>query len=315
LVLSAVSVFLLSYEAVAEAEFLKEIRIASSNTISSTNLSTFYARDAKFFEKEGFDVKIIIVQTSPALAALATGSVDYTTLSTSAIEATLRGMPLRLIAVTMQHPVQGLVVRKEITQVADLKGKKLGISSYGGATYAAAVYVLRHYGLTPKDVTILATGDPTVRIAALKHRAIDAAIINAPLDIKVAKEGFKILLDVGTIYKLLSGGISTTLKKIGENPAEVKKVVRAVVLATRFLADPQNRDEAMKYYMGSGFKLDRDSAGDFYRRLVPSLSSSGMVERDKIQLVIDSAVERGLTDKPLDPETVVDFSFVKELGF
>ena len=40
-----------------------------------------------------------------------------------------------------------------------------------------------------------------------------------------------------------------------------------------------------------------------------------MVDRDKIKLVIDSAVERGLTDKLLDSETVVDFSFVKELGF
>ena len=40
-----------------------------------------------------------------------------------------------------------------------------------------------------------------------------------------------------------------------------------------------------------------------------------MVDRDKIQLVIDSAVERGLTDKPLDPDMVVDFTFAKELGF
>jgi hypothetical protein len=31
--------------------------------------------------------------------------------------------------------------------------------------------------------------------------------------------------------------------------------------------------------------------------------------------VIDSAVERGLTNKPPDADTVVDFSFAKELGF
>jgi hypothetical protein len=54
---------------------------------------------------------------------------------------------------------------------------------------------------------------------------------------------------------------------------------------------------------------------EFYRRLIPSLNPSGIVERDKIKLVIDSAIERGLTDKPLDPDAVIDFSIVKQLRF
>jgi hypothetical protein len=48
---------------------------------------------------------------------------------------------------------------------------------------------------------------------------------------------------------------------------------------------------------------------------VPSLNPSGIVDRDKIKLVIDSAVERGLTDKPLDPDAVSDFSIVRQLRF
>jgi hypothetical protein len=32
-------------------------------------------------------------------------------------------------------------------------------------------------------------------------------------------------------------------------------------------------------------------------------------------MVIDSALERGLTDKPLDPDAVVDFSITKALRF
>ncbi len=297
------------------AQPLKEIRIASSTTIGYTNLSTFYARDRKFFEKEGFDAKIIIVQSSAALAALVAGNVDYTTLSTTAIEAALRGMPLRVIAVTVQYPVQGLVVPKEVMQVADLKGRKIGVSSYGGTMYGTLVSVLKYYGVNPKDVTILAIGNPMARVVALKNRSVDATIMSMPEDMKVTALGdFKILLDVGPIDRLPSGGISTTLKKIRENPAEVQSVVRAVVGATRFLKDPKNRDEAMKYFTGDAFKLGRGPAEQFYRRLVPSLSAAGMVDKDKIKLVINSALERGLTDKPLEPDMVVDFSFVKQLG-
>jgi ABC-type nitrate/sulfonate/bicarbonate transport system substrate-binding protein len=297
----------------ATAQALKEIRIGSSN-ISFTNLSTFYARDRKFFEKEGLSPKIIIVKTEAALPAMATGQLDYTTLTTSTIEAALVGMPLRLVAVANQQPLWGLVVRQGITQVSDLKGNKLGVSSYGGAAYGAALAVLRAYGLDPKkDVTILATGDNTARIAALKHGSVDAALVAAPGDIKVAEEGYKILLDAGTIYKLPMGGVSTSLTKIQENPSEVRKMVSVVVKASKFISDPKNKEDVVNYLI-SFFKLDRGAAAEFYQRIVPSISSTGVVGRDKIKLVIDSAVERGLTNKPPDPDTVVDFSFAKEMG-
>lgn len=313
-VLSLIIIFL-TCSSLIEGQTPKEVLIGSS-TISFANLSTYYARDRGLFQKEGLAPKIIIVRTEAALAALANGDLDYTTLTTSSIEAALRGIPIRLIAVTSRQPVWGLVVQKDIKSVNDLKGKKVGISSYGGASYAAALYVLRHYGLEPKkDVTILATGSASARIAALKNRSIEAALVAAPGDIIATTVGdLKILLDIGTIYKLPMGGMSTTLKKIREDAAEVKKVVRAVVQGTRSLIDHQNKDQVIKY-IASLFSLDRSHAAELYQRMLPSFAPSGLVESDKIRLIIEGAVERGLTDKPLDPDKVVEFSFAREIGF
>src|SRR6266850_4164327 len=300
------------FSPLATAQPFKEIRIGSSN-ISYTNFSTFYARDRKFFEKEGLSPKIIVIKTEAALPAMATGQLDYTTLTTSTIEAALMGMPLRLVAVANQQPLWGVVVSKGITRVSDLKNKKLGVSSYGGAAYGAALAVLKAYGLEPKkDVTILATGDNMSRIAALKHGFVDAALIAAPGDIKVAEEGYPILLDAGTIYKLPMGGVSASLAKIQGNRDEVRKVVGAVVRASKSITDPQNKEDVVNY-IRTFFKLDRGAAVEFYQRIVPSLSSTGIVDRDKIKLVIDSAIERGLTDKPLDPDAVTDFSMARQL--
>ncbi len=294
------------------AQPLKEILIGSSN-ISYTNFSTFYARDRKFFEKEGLSPKIIVVKTEAALPAMATGQLDYTTLTTSTIEAAMMGMPLRLVAVTNQQPLWGVVARKGMTRVSELKNKKLGVSSYGGAAYGAALAVLKAYGLEPKkDVTVLATGDNMSRIAALKYGSVDAALIAAPGDIKIAEEGYPILLDAGTIYKLPMGGVSASLAKIQGNRDEVRKVVGAVVRASKFIADPQNKEDVVNY-IKNFFKLDRGAAVEFYQRMVPSLSSTGVLDRDKIKLVIDSAIERGLTDKPFDPDAVTDFSIVRQL--
>ena len=298
----------------AAAQPLKEIRIGSSD-ITVSNLCTFYARDRKFFEAEGIDVKIVIVKTEAALAALTVGDLEYSTLSTSSIEATLKGMPLRLIAVTNRQPLLGLVVRKGINSVSELRGKKLSISSFGGAIYGAAVYLLKSHGLRPKeDVVILAGGSNSARAAALKQGAVDAALLSSPDDIRAAGEGFRILLDVGSDYRLPWGGVSTTVAKIRGNAPEVEKVLRAVLRATRGITDAHNKDDVTGW-IGKFFKLDRAMSDEFYRRLVPSLSPSGIVERDKIKLVIDNAVERGLTDKPLDPDQVTDFSIARQVRF
>ena len=177
------------------------------------------------------------------------------------------------------------------------------------------MYLLRSHELRPKeDVVILAGGSNAARAAALKQGAVDAALFRSPDDIRAAAEGFRILLDVGSEYRLPWGGVSTTVAKIRGNPPEVEKVLRAVLRATRAITEPRNKDDVTSW-IGKFFKLDRAMSDEFYRRLVPSLSPTGFVERDKIKLVIDNAVERGLTDKPLDPDAVTDFSIARQLRF
>ena len=116
----AVLIFSLSDLPAAGAQALKEIRIGTSD-VTSTNFSIYYAKDRRFFEREGLDPKMIIVKAEAILAALSAGELGYTTFSTSAVEATLVGMPFRLVAVANEQPVWGLVVPKSVNQVSELK--------------------------------------------------------------------------------------------------------------------------------------------------------------------------------------------------
>jgi len=77
---------------------LAEVRIGSSD-ISFSNFSTFYARDRGLFEREGIDAKLILVKTEAAVAAQSAGDLDYTTFSTSVIDAAVKGIPARLVAI------------------------------------------------------------------------------------------------------------------------------------------------------------------------------------------------------------------------
>jgi ABC-type nitrate/sulfonate/bicarbonate transport system substrate-binding protein len=191
----------------------------------------------------------------------------------------------------------------------------MSVSSFGGATYGAALHLLRSHGLRPKeDVVVLAGGSNPARVAALKNGAVDAALLSAPEDIRAAAEGLRILLDVGTEYRLPWGGVCATQAKIRGNRPDTERFVRATLRAARAITEPQNKHE-VSAWLGKFFKLDDRMSDEFYRRLVPSLNPGGIVERDKIKLVIDSAIERGLTDKPLDPDAVTDFAIVRQLRF
>jgi hypothetical protein len=119
-------------------------------------------------------------------------------------------------------------------------------------------------------------------------------------------------MDAGSVYKLPNGGMSTTVNKIRQNAAEVRRVVRALILATKFFAEPRNKPETIKY-LSRVFNLDPASTEEFYRRFLPSLSPTGIVEMDKIKLIVDGAIDRGLINKAVDPEGLVDFSFARSL--
>ena len=64
----------------ASAQALKEARLGSTD-ITVSNFCSFYARDRKFFEAEGLDMKMVIIKTEAALAAMASGDLDLWTMN------------------------------------------------------------------------------------------------------------------------------------------------------------------------------------------------------------------------------------------
>src|SRR5262245_52316261 len=95
-----------------------EVRIGSSD-ISFSNFSAFYARDRGLFEKEGIDAKFILVKTEAALAAQSAGDLDYTTFSTSVIDAAAKGIPARWGPVRLNQPAGGWAGGKGLRMARD----------------------------------------------------------------------------------------------------------------------------------------------------------------------------------------------------
>ena len=90
-----------------------------------------------------------------------------------------------------------IVAHKDFANPAQLKGKKVGVSTLGSWSDFSLRYGLRKLGIDPeKDVTVLALGDSAIRVNALTSGTIQAGAYNLGEAQHLKQLGHKQLLDL-----------------------------------------------------------------------------------------------------------------------
>lgn len=103
----------------------------SSRSIASIDL--FVAQERGFFREEGLDPQLVQVRATAAIAAIIAGEATALGSIGSAIRAIERDAPIKVLAVSLRRPVFWLATRPEIKTIADLKGKVVGTTTFGGS--------------------------------------------------------------------------------------------------------------------------------------------------------------------------------------
>ncbi len=275
-----------------------KVRISVTNPNMSF-LPSGVALKKGFFKDEGLDVEIIRMNVPNIITALVTGDIGYTLLFGSVVRGALRGMPMRALASLLDGSTHALVARPEYKSGRELKGKIVGIGNFGGTDEVAGRMMLKSFGLdTEKDLKFIALGPDRARLAALKEGLVDVAVIAPPGDALGKQLGFNLLLRAYEVFSFPFIGIGANLKTIKEKPEEVKKVVKAMVRANRFIRE--DKEGAVRILMEWG-KVERDHAAASYDSTWKVFSSDGNIPLDGLRLVVDQAkAELKLTrDAPL----------------
>ena len=97
-------------------------------------LPLFVAVHRGFFKDEGLDIELPRLIPAMAQNALLAGEVQYHGLADSGLRLAARGLPLKAIFYGADKPMYYLVAQKEIRSVAELKGKRVGVSQFGGTS-------------------------------------------------------------------------------------------------------------------------------------------------------------------------------------
>ena len=278
----------------------------------SKSLSWFpihLAREKGFYRADGLDVDYVIMKPQIAMQALIAGDVGYTTALGSTIRAAFRNVPLRVVMTIADKPLFALIARPGIKSVEELRGKLLGISSFGASSDTYARALLRRYKLTPnQDVKIIALGGGMNRIAAMEAGSIDAALIEAPYNVMLERKGFRKILFVGDLIPSPLAGLGTRLEKIQKQPDEVQRLVRATLRGIQFAK--ANKQETIRSIM-KWTDMDQGLAEGSYEMAAASWSNTGAASAQGIQIAMEEIRAELKLEAPPDPSRAFDWSFVQ----
>jgi ABC-type nitrate/sulfonate/bicarbonate transport system substrate-binding protein len=269
--------------------------------------------DVGIFKKHGLDLEISSFGGEARLQqGMAADSVDIGLSSGPGLAFIVKGSPIKGIAAMAGPPLLfALMVRTDdaVKTVADLKGKKVGVSTVGSVTSWIASEVSRQNGWGFDGITQVPIGDDASRIAALRTKALDAAIVNLAVAINFVQRGDgRILLRFQDLLKDFHVHvIFATDKAIAARPEALRGFLKGWFETIAFMR--ANKAETVRItrpIMGT----DEATTAAIYDELMPMFSDTGKFEPKALAVLSRSFVEMKTLPAEPDMKTLYTEAFL-----
>jgi NitT/TauT family transport system substrate-binding protein len=217
-----------------------------ARTVSSAAAPFAIATKMGWFEKDGIKVDLVPLPGSTDCVKLVATKELQASLPSVEPLAIIRpqGVKAKFFYTAYQANIYGIAVPAESTikAVADLKGKKIGVTSMASAGVIVARALVKQAGMDPdKDVTILVVGEAAQTAALLGTKQVDAL---SQFDTQYAlteNAGVKLrLLDHPEIKKFPSNGFVALEDYLKDKRTEAVALARGYAMGTVFaIANPE----------------------------------------------------------------------------
>jgi ABC-type nitrate/sulfonate/bicarbonate transport system substrate-binding protein len=282
-------------------------------------LPLYAGRDKGFFRRENLDFDVYTLSTGDKMTvALVSGSVEIASYTPDPfIRAMEKGASIKLFMGHSNVPVYSLVVRGDINNYADLKGKRIGVSNLKASDAYIVRKMMTAKGLQERDYVLIQAGSSSERAAALRAGSVSGTLIIPPFDQRVVDEGYKRLDVTSNVidrYTWLSHAVREDWART--NRPTMLAFIRGWVRATRWVYDPANKSESIKL-LEKELKLEERYARPLYEMYFESkniiLAQDGALDTAGLQAVIDAMAEQGDLKPPLpQPDRYIDLSYWHE---
>lgn len=268
-----------------------------------TILATAAVRQG-FFAKEGIGAEPTVYRGgAECFEALAAGAADLILDPPSLVAAGQRkGVPAMAVAGgSSLYSGWHLLVRQDspITAVAELAGKKVGITSAGSASDQLALWTQGDHKLQFTRVPLGGGG----LVPNLRSRNVDAAVVYSPLSFQLEQSGqARVLIDYAeAIPAHVTTAWITTQPLIDRNPALIQKGLNALYGAVLWMH--ANRDAAVAL-IAEIHEVPTQAAAAEWENTILKLSTDGAMPLAGIEYNLQLSRLGGMTDMAPAAEVV-----------
>lgn len=299
------------------AHGLDPLRIGLS-ALSPTNWPVWVAEEKGFFKKYSIEPQVIFIGGGSArgVSALVSREVQFMVIGgVGVIGAALRGLDVVMMASNVNRSTQRLISRPEIKSPRDLKGKRVGVVSFGGNTYSVLLMVLKKWSMKPDEFVILQVGPSPTMLISLEKGWIDAAVLTSPSDFIAEEKGNRVLADLADMQIFsLQSTITTTREYLNGHQDQATRFTKAYVEGIAYIK--KNKDASVdvlrkklrmepgqEAYLGRTYQLYASK----YLDRVPYVSVQG------VKTLLESLEGQEPKAKSAAPEAFIDPHIVSAL--
>ena len=252
------------------------------------------------FKKHGVEVESIAFAGDAKMQqAAAAGGVDFLLGSGPGLGFIAKGSPVKGIAAMAGPPLLlAIVVRPDGPKtIADLKGKKIGVSTPGSLTYYLVAQTSIRQGWGTNGIDIKPMGAMTGQLAAMKRGDLDGSIMDVGNAYQLERSGDgRILVRFTDMNDFITHVIFATDKIIAEKPAAARAFLAGWFETIRFMR--ANKAESVKIAMAVTQKDDTITQRS-YDELMPMFSDTGRWDPKALAVLSKALVElKILTEEP-----------------
>ena len=292
------------------------VRIAYPST-AVVFLPLWAAADAGFFRKQNLTVELVSIRSSPiAMTALLTGEIDVVVGGANpGIALQLQGYrDLAIFAGLINRFLFSIYSQPNIEELSQLRGKRLGVTRFGGSNDFAGRYFLRQRGLdATRDLTLIQIGSQDDILRALLARTLDAAVLGYPSVYVAKKSGLRELADLtqsGLRYQLTAFVAKRSF--LTDKQSLIARVVRAIAESIHFLRTrPKEGMAITKRYARIDDPEILAAAYDLHVKLYPRLPE---IQAEDLKLVLEEIALTNPKARDADPAIFVDDRVAREVA-
>ncbi len=283
--------------------------------ISGATAIPWIAVEKRLFAKYGLDVDMsYIASGSLAMQALLGGTIQVLQTGIEpVINTNAQGGDTVMMGSIVNTVVFSLVVRPEIREIGDFKGKPMGVSRYGSSTDFVLRYALKKWGFTPNvDVPIVQIGEESLIPAAMDAKKVYGGTMSEPTLTRARQAGFREFVDLSEVIPgFLSSGIVTRRSYVKQNEEAIRAFLKAITEAIAvFMKDP----ETAKKVMRERLKMqDPEVLENTYKAYTRYISKVIYPTLPGILLSKEFLEEKNPQIRKLSVDDLIDNRFVREM--